>query len=199
MRTELLVATKNAKKLKEIKEILADLDIKVTSLANYPKVPRIVENGNDFGENAVKKAVIIARASGKLTMGEDSGLCVDALGGAPGVKSARFAGKSKSDTQNNLKLLKLLDGLPPTKRKAHYVSAVAIADANGVVGVVGGKCNGFIGFAPRGHTGFGYDPLFVIPKYRKTFAELGPRIKHTMSHRFKALKKVRRLLKKCIE
>jgi len=187
----LLVATKNKKKLKEIKEILKGLDFKVVSLADYPQAPRIIENGKSFKENAVKKAVQIARFSGGLTLGEDSGLCVDALGGAPGIYSSRFSGRNKSDSQNNLKLLKLLNDLPLEKRKARYISAVALADRNGLFTVVQGSCSGRIGYELKGNSGFGYDPLFIIPKYRKTFAELGEGIKHRMSHRFLALCKIK--------
>ncbi len=124
MRMELVVATKNKKKLQEIKDILAGLDLRIVSLADYPDSPRIVENGRTFKANAVKKAAKIARATGKLTLGEDSGLCVDALGGAPGIYSSRFSGKDKSDLKNNLKLLQLLDGMPLRKRKARYVCSV---------------------------------------------------------------------------
>jgi len=188
---ELIVATKNKKKLEEIKEILKGFNLKILSLADYPRPPRIIENGKTFRENAIKKAVKIAKFTQKLTLGEDSGLCVDALRGKPGVYSSRFAGKDKSDPKNNLKLLKLLEGLPVNKRRAHYYCVVALADKNGLLGVVEGKCRGFIGFTEKGNFGFGYDPLFVIPKYKKTFAQLGPRIKHKMSHRFRALQKAK--------
>lgn len=196
---ELVVATKNKKKLEEIKEILRDLNLKITSLADYPDAPRILENGRTFKENAVKKAIKIARFTQKLTLGEDSGLEVEALGGKPGIYSSRFAGKDKNDLKNNLKLLKLLRGLPLKKRKAHYICAVALADKNGLVGVTEGKCSGLVGFKLKGHFGFGYDPLFIIPKYKKTFAQLGPAIKHKMSHRFRALSKAKRIIQKCIE
>jgi XTP/dITP diphosphohydrolase len=205
---ELIVATKNKKKLEEIKEILKGLNLKIFSLADYPQAPRIIENGKTFRENAIKKAVKIAKFTKKLTLGEDSGLCVDALGGKPGVYSSRFAGKDKSDRKNNFKLLKLLEGLPLSKRRAHYYCAVALAigsqttvfwpvalaDKDGLVGVAEGKCSGFIGFTSKGNFGFGYDPLFVIPKYKKTFAQLGACIKHKMSHRFRALQKAKAIL-----
>ena len=194
MKQELLVATKNKKKLEEIKEILKDLKLEITSLADYPRPSRILENGKTFKENAVKKAVKIARFSKKLTMGEDSGLCVDALGGAPGIYSSRFSGKGKSDLKNNLKLLKSLEGVTLSNRRANYTSAIAIADAKGLVGTVEGKCYGRIGFKMQGAHGFGYDPLFIIPKYKKTFAQLGPYVKHKISHRYRALKKARVLL-----
>ena len=199
MRFELVVATKNKKKLKEIKEILEGMPVKLTSLTDYPGAPRIIENGKSFEENAIKKAVKIGHFTKKLTLGEDSGLCVEALRGSPGVRSSRFSGKDKSDLKNNLKVLTLLKGLPLKKRKAYYACAVALADENGLIGVVEGSCSGLIGFRQKGSAGFGYDPLFVIPKYGKTFAQLGIRIKHKMSHRYHALKKVKKILEKCIE
>ncbi len=191
---KLIVATANRKKLEEIEEILKEFGLKITSLADYPDHPRIIENGNTFKENAVKKAVTIARFTGELTMGEDSGLCVKALGGVPGVRSARFSGRDKNDEKNNLKLLKELEGLPLSGRSAYYACAVALADKDGLVKVVEGRCSGRIAFAPKGNFGFGYDPLFLVPEYNKTFAQLGPRIKHRMSHRFRALTKARKAL-----
>ncbi len=196
MKQELVVATKNRKKLEEIKQILKGLGLKITSLTDYPRPPKIVENGSTFKENAVKKAVKIAAFTKKITLGEDSGLCVDALGGEPGIYSSRFSGKDKDDLKNNLKLLRLLEGVPLEKRKAHYVCAVALADKDGLLGVVEGACSGLIGFELRGKSGFGYDPLFIIPKYKKTFAELGAPIKHKISHRFRSLKKGRAVLLK---
>ncbi|MFA4992735.1 MAG: RdgB/HAM1 family non-canonical purine NTP pyrophosphatase [Candidatus Omnitrophota bacterium] len=197
--TQLVVATRNKKKLSEIKEILKGIKLGLLSLDNYKDAPRVLENGRSFKENAVKKAVKVARFTGKLCLGEDSGLCVDALGGAPGIYSARFSGNDKSDLKNNLKLLKLLKDLPLAKRRAHYVCAVALADKNGLLGVVEGICPGLIALTPSGSAGFGYDPLFYIPKYKKTFAQLGEKIKHKMSHRYYALKKARRIIEKYVE
>jgi XTP/dITP diphosphohydrolase len=196
---ELIVATKNKKKLQEIKEILKGLDLKIISLANYSRLPGIIEDGKTFKENALKKAIKVSRFTKKLTLGEDSGLCVDALEGRPGVYSSRFCGRDKSDLKNNLKLLKVLANLSLRKRKAHYRCAVALADKDGPVGVVEGKCSGVIGFELKGSFGFGYDPLFIIPKYKKTFAELGPAIKHRISHRYRALEKAKKLIQKYIE
>ncbi len=196
---ELIVATRNKKKLKEIRQIWKGLKIRLSSLEDYPSAPRIIEDGKTFKENAIKKAVKIARFSGKLAMGEDSGLCVDALGGEPGIYSSRFSGKDKSDLKNNLKLLRLLGDMPLKKRRAHYVCAVALADKDGVVGVVQGRCPGCIGFEMQGHAGFGYDPLFIVPAYKKTFAQLGERIKHKISHRRRALEKAKKILQKYIE
>ena len=196
---ELVVATKNKKKLQEIKDILKEVPLQIHFLSDYPDAPRIIENGKTFKDNAVKKAERIGRFTGKLTLGEDSGLCVEALGGKPGVYSARFAGKEKSDAKNNQKVLRLLKGLPLKQRKAHYVCAVALANALGPLGVVEGKCSGVIAYCTKGTRGFGYDPLFFIPKYKKTFGELGEGVKHTMSHRYHALRKARAIIEKYVE
>ncbi|MFC1657849.1 RdgB/HAM1 family non-canonical purine NTP pyrophosphatase [Candidatus Omnitrophota bacterium] len=195
-RIELVVASRNYKKFKEIKEILREFKLKITSLRDYPQAPRIVENGRTFEENAIKKARLIARFTGKLTLGEDSGLEVAALGGKPGIYSSRFSGRDKNDVKNNLKLLRLLADLPIKERKARYVCSVALFDKHGLLGVTEGYCQGIIAFQLRGSSGFGYDPLFIIPKYKKTFAQLGPRIKHKISHRFRALSMARQIIKK---
>ncbi|TRZ95429.1 RdgB/HAM1 family non-canonical purine NTP pyrophosphatase [bacterium] len=199
MNPELIVATRNQKKLEEIKEILRSCKLDISSLADYPQAPRIIENGRTFRENAAKKALKSGRFTQKFALGEDSGLEVDALGGKPGIFSSRFSGRDKSDLKNNLKLLKLLGNLPLSKRKAHYTCAVALADKDGLVGITEGRCSGLIGFALKGKFGFGYDPLFIILKYKKTFAQLGPRIKHKMSHRYYALKKAKKIIEKYIE
>lgn len=196
---ELIVATKNKNKLREIRDILKDSNVKITSLADYPNAPRIIENAKTFKENAIKKALRIARFTKRLTLGEDSGLSVYALGGKPGIYSSRFSGKNKSDMQNNLKLLKMLKGLPLSKRKAYYACAVALADKDGLIAAVEGRCYGLIGFELKGAYGFGYDPLFIIPEFKKTFAELGKKIKHKMSHRYRALQKAKRFFPKYIE
>jgi XTP/dITP diphosphohydrolase len=195
---QLVVATKNKKKLAEIKEILKGMNLKLLSLDAYKNVPQVLENGKTFQENAIKKAMKSARFTGQLCLGEDSGLCVDALKGKPGICSARFSGRDKSDIKNNLKLLRLLIGVPAERRKAHYVCAVALADKRGLIGVVEGSCSGLIAFEPKGRAGFGYDPLFCIPKHKKTFAQLGEKIKHKMSHRYYALKKAKRLIQKYV-
>ena len=195
---ELLVATRNAKKLEEIRELLKDLNIHATSLAQYKNLPRIMEDGRTFEENAVIKACTIAQFTKKLVLGEDSGLEVKALKNRPGVYSARYAGEGATDKQNNHKLLKELKGVPLKKRMARYRCAVALADGYGLIGVVSGSCSGVIGLKSAGVHGFGYDPLFTIKKYGKTFAQLGLKIKHQMSHRSKALKKARRLMERSL-
>ncbi len=195
---KLVVATRNRKKLLEIKEILRGMDLTLLSLDAYKNSPKVIENGKTFKENAAKKAIKLAHFTGELCLGEDSGLCVDALDGAPGIYSARFSGRDKSDIKNNLKLLRLLKDFPWLKRKAHYVCAVALADKQGLVGVVEGRCNGLIAFEPKGSAGFGYDPVFYILKRKKTFAQLGEKIKHKMSHRYHALEKAKRIIQKYI-
>ncbi len=191
---ELLVATRNKKKLEEIREILIGLPFRVTSLDNYRDLPVIVEDGTTFEENAVKKAATIALYTKRFVLGEDSGLEVAALKNRPGVFSARYAGPEATDKKNNTKLLRALRGVPAGRRGARYRCVVALADGRGLLGVVSGSCRGTISRRCRGSSGFGYDPVFIVPKYNKTFAELGPGIKHRVSHRSRALAKARRLM-----
>ncbi|MFH1691298.1 MAG: RdgB/HAM1 family non-canonical purine NTP pyrophosphatase [Candidatus Omnitrophota bacterium] len=196
---ELLVATNNQKKLKEIRELLADLDITVTSLKDYEGMPEIIEDGKTFSQNAIKKAATIAQFTKKLVMGEDSGLEVAALKNRPGVFSARYSGFGATDKKNNLKLLRELKNVPLKKRRARYRCCAALADAHGLIGVESGTCRGLIGFKSQGKEGFGYDPLFIVEKYNKTFGQLGLEIKHKISHRSKALLKIRALIEKYLK
>ncbi len=196
---KLVVATRNRKKLKEIKEIWGSLKIKLVSLDDYPNAPEVIEDGSTFIENSVKKALQTARFTGEPALGEDSGICIDALAGKPGVYSARFSGKDKSDEKNNAKVLRLLKGLPLSRRGAYYACAVALADGQGIIGVTEGRCLGRISFEPKGSRGFGYDPVFIPKGHIKTFAELGEATKHKISHRFRALKKAEKLIRKYIE
>ena len=191
---ELLIATTNKGKLREIRALLKDFDFKITSLADYPHLPKVIEDGKTFNANAIKKALTIAQATGKLTMGEDSGLEVAALENRPGIYSARFSGENATDQSNNAKLLKMLRATPLSKRQARYRCFAALADKDKVIGVVDGRCSGVIIKEPRGQNGFGYDPLFLIPRYKKTFGELDPAIKAKISHRARALKKFKKLL-----
>jgi len=200
---ELIIATTNPGKLREIKELLKDFDLKITSLSDYPDAPKIEEDGTSFAQNALKKAATIALYTGKLTLGEDSGLEVRALGNKPGIYSARFAGVNATDKKNNAKLLRLLRGVPLKKRQARYRCFAALVDGKpacrtgrGVIDVVNGSCAGFIAPKGKGSNGFGYDPLFFIPRYNKTFGELAPAIKAKISHRARALRKVEKVLKK---
>jgi len=191
---ELLIATRNERKKKELKTLLDGIDVRILTLRNFPGLPKIVEDGRNFKENAIKKATTAAKLTGRLTIADDSGLEVDVLGNKPGVYSSRFAGKGATDRKNNLKLLRLLKDTPFKNRTARFVCHIAISDKSGLIGTTKGVCSGVIGFKIQGTYGFGYDPLFVIPKYGKTFAELGARIKNKMSHRYKALKKAKKLI-----
>lgn len=193
---QLVIATKNKKKLHELKRYLKGVKAGVISLQDFHRTPRIVENGDTFKKNAVKKALVVSRFVSGLALADDSGLVVNALGGRPGVRSSRFAGPGKSDRENNDKLLKLLSKVPPRKRRARFVCAVAIADNGALVKVIEENCKGFVAFSPKGGYGFGYDPVFLIPEYKRTFGELGLKVKDRMSHRSKALKKAREFLKK---
>src|SRR3990167_3227954 len=206
--TELIIATTNQGKLLEIRELLSAMDLKITSLADYPDAPRIEEDGKTFSQNALKKAATIALYTGKLTLGEDSGLEVKALCNKPGIYSARFslpkankslgraysAGNGATDKKNNAKLLRELRGVPLKKRQARYRCFAALVDGQGIIDVVSGSCAGLIALRGRGNNGFGYDPLFFLPRYNKTFGELDPSIKARISHRAKALSKVKMIL-----
>jgi len=193
---ELVVATTNKGKLREIKELFADLNLKITSLADYPDAPQVVEDGKTFAQNALKKAATIALFTGKLTLGEDSGLQVWALKNAPGIYSARFAGEKATDPKNNSKILRELRGVPLKKRVARYRCFAALVDGKRIIDVVDGTCSGLIALRPLGKNGFGYDPLFYLPRYKKTFGQLDPAIKAKISHRAKAMKKVRKILER---
>jgi XTP/dITP diphosphohydrolase len=193
---ELVVATRNKGKLREIQGLLKEFDLRISSLADYPEAPTVEEDGRTFSQNALKKAVTIAFYTKKLTLGEDSGLEVKALKNAPGVYSARFAGQGATDKTNNLKLLRALRGIPSNRRQARYRCAAALVDREGIIGVVTGVCEGIITARSRGKNGFGYDPLFLIPRYGKTFGELENAVKEKISHRARALGKLKRILEK---
>ncbi len=188
----LVLGTRNAKKRKEIEEILGDLPLLLNDLSQYADAPEVVEDGVTFEANARKKASETARALGQWVLGEDSGLVVPVLNGRPGVYSARFAGKQGDDEANNNRLLAELAPHGPEQRDAYYVCVAALADPTGAVrAVTEGRCHGRILTERRGQGGFGYDPLFLIPEYHRTFGELSPRVKHALSHRARALAKLR--------
>jgi XTP/dITP diphosphohydrolase len=195
----LVVGTRNPKKRGEILEILADLPIEVRDLTSFPGAPEVVEDGDTFEANARKKASELARHLNHWVLGEDSGLVVPALGGRPGVYSARYAGKQGDDAANNQKLLAELAPLPDDKRAAYYVCTAALADPSGEVrAVVEGRCHGVIVKEHRGEGGFGYDPLFLVREYHKTFGELSARAKHAISHRARALERLRPALRRLL-
>lgn len=191
---KLFIATSNPNKVKEMKEILADFDLEILSKEDVGELPEVKEDKSTFAGNALKKAKVIQQEVGIPTVADDSGLAVDALDGKPGVYSARFAGEDATDQDNNRKLLGLLSGLEDDRRRAHFVCVMAFIDTTGDEEIVEGRCHGEIGFEPRGNNGFGYDPLFIPEGYKKTFAELDSRIKNKISHRAKALDKLKRVL-----
>jgi len=187
-----MLGTRNRKKRQEIVEILGDLGLEFGDLADRPDVPDVDEIGATFEENARLKAVQFARATGAWTLGEDSGLVVPALKGRPGVHSARYAGKQGDDAANNVRLLAELAPLPDDRRTAYYVTVAVLADPNGdVLATAEAHCHGLIIKEGRGSGGFGYDPLFLIPEFHRTFGELSPRVKHALSHRARALARLR--------
>lgn len=191
---KLVVATNNPHKVKEIVNILKGQNYEILSLKNFPDAPVVIEDGSTFEENAVKKSSIIAKHTGLLALADDSGLEVDVLNGEPGVKSARFAGENATDEDRNRKLLNLIRDVPESKRNARFKCAIALSNPQGDTHVVLGVCEGSIAFEPRGNKGFGYDPIFVVPCYGKTFAELGPDIKNRISHRAIALQQILKVL-----
>ncbi|HUT52613.1 MAG TPA: XTP/dITP diphosphatase [bacterium] len=187
---EIVVATGNQGKLDEIAHALAGLPVKLLSLAEFPGAPEVVEDGETFLENAVKKARATAAHAKKHALADDSGLAVDALGGAPGVFSARFAGVGASDDMNNNKLLAAL-ARTPAPRTAQFVCVLCLASPAGDIITAEGRCPGEILDAPRGHHGFGYDPLFCYPPLGATFAEITREQKLQVSHRGRALAALR--------
>ncbi len=192
---ELIVASRNKGKINEIKELLAGLPFKVTSLFDYPQIPEIIEDGKTYRANALKKAREAARATGKMAMSDDSGIEVAVLDNAPGIYSARFAGKGASEAARNQKLFAMLKGVPLSRRRARYRCVIALVNAKGQeLGVVQGTCSGYITTREKGSNGFGFDPLFLLKRYNKTFGQLPPELKAKISHRARALKKFRVLL-----
>ena len=195
----LLVATTHKKKLAELKTLLEDLPLQLISLSDSGPYREVSEDGKTFEENAGLKASGYASQTGYLTLAEDSGLCCDALEGAPGIYSARFAGPGKNDRENNLKVLKLLEKVPDNCRGAQFVSAVALSEPGKVIGAVRGSVHGIISREIRGSQGFGYDPIFYFPPFGKTFGEVPPEMKHRVSHRAQALQKTQKMLREYLE
>jgi XTP/dITP diphosphohydrolase len=193
----LILGTRNVKKRGELQEILSDLGVELLDLTSFPAAPEVVEDGATFEDNARKKAVVLSKALHEWVLGEDSGLCVPALGGRPGVYSARYAGEPCDDEANNDKLITELRPLNPEQRDAYYVCTAALADPSGEVkAVVEGRCGGRMLLERRGTGGFGYDPLFQVREYHRTFGELSPRVKHALSHRGRALAALRPALRR---
>lgn len=191
---KLLIATHNPGKLREYAALLDGLPLTLTTPTQEGLSLEVAETGETFAENAALKALAYARASGRLTLADDSGLEVDALDGAPGVYSARYAGPEASDADRYRLLLRRLADVPQERRTARFRCAVALATPQGDVQIADGTCEGVIGFAPRGAHGFGYDPVFYLPTHGQTMAELPPEVKNQLSHRAQAIRAARPLL-----
>lgn len=183
--TKFVLASHNPGKLKEMSAILEDLGVEVVLPSQVGVDAEVEETGETFEANALLKAKAVCQAAGLPAIADDSGLCVDALGGAPGVYTARYGGEDLTDAQRYTLLLNALRG--QTNRAAHFVSVVACAFPNGDTLTAEGRCDGTIAFAPMGTEGFGYDPVFFVPELRKTFAQMDGAEKASISHRGKAL------------
>ncbi|MEW6388165.1 MAG: XTP/dITP diphosphatase [Thermodesulfobacteriota bacterium] len=195
----LVMATRNAGKVRELAALLGDLDIRLLSLVDFPELPEIPEEGATFAENAATKAREVARLTGLPALADDSGLEVEALGGRPGVFSARYAmertaPRAPTDEDNWRKLLDELKDVPQDQRRARFVCDIALALPEGRLLRAHGECRGYIALEPRGHQGFGYDPVFWVPEFEATMAELAPEIKNRISHRAKALTALKELI-----
>jgi XTP/dITP diphosphohydrolase len=190
----LVVASRNAKKCGELEALLGPLGVDVCGVAEFPDAPGDVdETGTTFAENAALKATEVATAIGLWTIADDSGLQVDHLKGEPGVYSARYAGEQATDADNNAKLLNELDGVPPAQRGAQFVCHLAISDPNGEICLTAsGRCRGRIVSELSGSGGFGYDPLFLVREYHRTFGQLSAATKSVLSHRARAIAELTR-------
>jgi XTP/dITP diphosphohydrolase len=192
--TKLLIATHNSGKVKEYQKLLAGLPLELTHLAEEGLDMEVAETGESFAENAILKANAYARASGLLTLADDSGLEVDALNGEPGIHSARYAGSEASDEERYQLLLENLKDVPWERRTARFRCVIAVATPDGEVRTAEGTCEGIIAFEPQGEHGFGYDPVFYLPEHGRTMAELPPQTKNNISHRARAAQEARNWL-----
>lgn len=190
MRT-IVLATRNRGKARELQALLAGLPAWLRSLDEYPNVPILPESGETFEANAIAKAATVVRLTGSIALADDSGIEIDALGGAPGVHSATFLGDAATDADRNVWVLERLRGIPDAARTARYRAVVAVATPNGMVRTFEGTCAGAIAERTRGQEGFGYDPIFVVAGYGQTMAELPPEVKNRISHRARALEAAR--------
>jgi len=200
----LVMATRNPGKVLELQELLRDTGVRLLSLADFPELPEIPEEGATFAENAAVKAQTVVRLTGYPALADDSGLAVDALSGAPGVFSARYAQdhtapRPPTDTDNWRKLLQEMQDIPWEQRGARFVCEIALALPDGRLLSAHGECEGIIALSPQGDHGFGYDPVFWVPEYAATMAQLGPAVKNLISHRARALAAFKDLLASVLE
>ena len=196
MGKKLVLGSRNLGKIKEFQALLKGENLILLSWQDFPYPFSVKEDGKTFQENALKKAKTTARITGEIAIADDSGLEVDFLNQRPGILSARYAGPKANEEDNNAKLLQELKGVPLSKRRARFVCAIVICTPEGNWDWVEGECRGIITESPRGDQGFGYDPIFFVPELGKTFAELSPEEKNRISHRARAVEKLRPLLKK---
>lgn len=189
---QVILATTNQGKIKEFQKLLEPLGVEVVSIHGLEKekIPDVIEDGLTFEENALKKAEAFHQVFGLPALADDSGLEVDALGGKPGIYSARYAGEDKSDQANIEKVLRELDQVPEQERSARFVCAIAFVDGAEASTVVRGECSGYIAQKGAGDAGFGYDPIFYLPELKKTMAQLSSTEKNRISHRYQALQKL---------
>lgn len=192
---EIVFATRNKKKIEEMKRIIGDISVSILTLDDFPGCPEVEEEEDTFEENAVKKAMAVARYTGKPALADDSGLEVDALNGAPGTLSARYAGEGADDRKNIEKLLFEMRAIPDGKRGGRFVCSIALAFPDGSVKTFFGSVEGTIGTEPKGCKGFGYDPVFYPQGHIRTFAEMEGDEKDGLSHRGRALRELREYLK----
>ncbi|MDR7404212.1 MAG: RdgB/HAM1 family non-canonical purine NTP pyrophosphatase [Armatimonadota bacterium] len=192
---DVVLATRNPGKVREMLALLRDLPLRVYDLTAFPRVPDLPEEGQTYTENAISKALTVARLTGRVALADDSGIEIAGLGGGPGPHSRRFLGPQASDAARNARILKMLQNAPPEARRARYRAVVAVATPQGVVRTFEGVCEGEIAPAPRGSHGFGYDPIFLVPEFGKTMAQLPPAVKNRISHRARAIAAARPFLR----
>ena len=197
MKQIIVLATTNKGKTRELQDLLKDHPIEIKNLSDFGPIPEVVEDGETFDDNAYKKAAFTARILGYPALADDSGLCVDALDGAPGVYSARYAGEDATDADNVARLLKEM--ADKDNRKASFQCVISIAVPTGAALTYEGRCDGILTREPEGDNGFGYDPLFFFPEFNKTFAQLSMAEKAGVSHRGKALQEVSREMDKILD
>ena len=191
---KIVLATRNEDKIREIGEILASLPVTLLSMADYPDIPEVVEDGATFLENARKKAETVHRHTGLASLADDSGLEVEVLKGRPGIMSRRFAGPEATYADNNELLMRHMKDMPQDARDARFICVAALVTEAGEAHFTEGELRGYIAESPAGEGGFGYDPLFFLPEYGRTVAELHPALKNEISHRAKAMSAMRRVI-----
>ncbi|MBM4076108.1 MAG: RdgB/HAM1 family non-canonical purine NTP pyrophosphatase [Planctomycetes bacterium] len=188
---QIVLSSRNKKKIGEIAELLTPHGIELIGVESFSNVPEVEEDGDSFAANAAKKACDVARQLNRWVIAEDSGLCVDALDGRPGIFSARYAGIQGDDSANNTKLLEELSGIADENRTAYYVCYAVVSDPMGQVRLSSeGRCHGRILTDYHGSNGFGYDPLFLVPEFHQTFGQLDAAVKRHVSHRAKAMERL---------